>query len=173
MQWYSAGPLAAVLLVLCQSPSHAAAPPKISSVKFTASGSTFNGTVTGLNFGTAPAGVPCNPCAVPEFSITNMPNIFSAVSFGITAWTNTSITLTGISAPATDGVTIALRNDALKNVATWGGNMPGKAKNPKIKKVTFSGSGATLKITVTGKGFGPAPSGVPGTIDTPYFNFLD
>jgi hypothetical protein len=173
MQWYGLAASAAVLLAVGQQPGLAAVTPKISKVTFTTTGSTFGATVTGLHFGAAPAGVPCSPCSVAEFTLTDLPHITSAVSYGISAWSDTYVTLTNITAPAADGVDIVLKNDTLKNYATWGGNFPGKAKNPKIKSVTFSGSGATLKITITGTGFGAAPAGVPGTVDIPYLNFLD
>jgi hypothetical protein len=169
------GRLAAAFLpfLLWSQGSVATAPPRISKVKFVASGGTFNATISGLQFGTAPSGVPCTACSIPEFSITAIAHLADAVSYNITAWTNTSITVTGINAAASDAVSIALKNDALKNVATWGGTLPGKVKNPKITKITFSGSGATLHITIAGTGFGSAPAGIPGTTDVPYLNFVE
>jgi hypothetical protein len=131
MQWYCLASTAAVILALGQQPTQAAAPPKISSVKFAVTGSTFSASIKGLHFGTAPAGVPCSPCALPEFTLTDLPRITSAVPYGISAWSDKAITLTNITAPAADGVDIVVKNDALKNYATWGGNLPGKAKNPK------------------------------------------
>ena len=166
-------PLMALCLAGLPLGALAAPPPTITGVTFTSKAGVLSGVVRGKSFGAAPAGVPCNSCAVAEFGFTATKNIFASLNYNITAWTNTKITLTGITgANPGDAVFAAVKNDALKNVATWGGNLPGGSGNPVIKSVAFSGSGKNLRITVSGSGFGPAPSGVPGTGDTPYFNFV-
>ncbi len=159
-------------LVLASMSAHAA-PPSITKVTFKASGSLFTATITGKQFGTAPAGVPCTSCAIPEFSLVESSSLATSLTYNITAWTNTKVTLTGINGTAADAVFVTLKNDSLKNIATWGGNFPGKSKNPSISGVAFSGKGASLHITITGKGFGSAPPGVPGVTDIPYLNYLD
>ena len=146
--------------------------PTVTKVKFSGSTGAYKATITGKSFGPPPAGVPCNACAIAEFNLTATNNIFASLTYNITAWTNTAITLTGINGSAGDAVYTAIKNDAAKNVATWGGNFPGGKGNPAITSVAFSGKGASTTITVTGTGFGEAPGGVPGTGNIPYLNFV-
>jgi hypothetical protein len=167
------GRAAAFIPFLVAATAAAAAPPHIAKIVFTATGGTFSATVTGTNFGAAPAGVPCTNCAIPEFSFVDGSHLVTPVPYNITAWSNTSITLTGISATGGDAVFATVTNDALKNLGSWGGNLPGKGKKPKITKVAFSGAGANLQITITGTGFGAAPAGIPGTTDVPYLEYLE
>ena len=169
---YGLGALAAVAPWLATQ-ALAATPPAIKSVTFSGSAGAFNATIAGSQFGAAPAGVPCTACSIPEFSLVAQSHLVSSLSYNITAWTKNRITLTGINGAASDAVFAVVKNDALKNLATWGGNFPGTVNNPVIKSVTFTGSGAATQITITGKGFGKAPAGVPGTTDIPYLNFLD
>ncbi len=163
-----------VPFLLAAAPSWAALP-IISKVAFKKAGTTFSVTITGNQFGTAPSGVPCTNCAIAEFSLVEAAQLVTPVSYNITSWTNTSITLTDAAVSVGDTVFVAAKNDTLKNIASWAGNVPGKVTtpNPKITKVTFSGSGATLQITITGTGFGAAPAGVPGTTDIPYLEYLE
>ncbi len=159
--------------LLLATAANAAAAPAVKKVKFTGTAGAYGATLSGTAFGTAPAGVPCTACAIPEFSLVASKSIATGLTYGITAWTNTKITLTAINGSAGDAVFAIVKNDALKNVATWGGNFPGGKGNPVVKSVAFSGSGKNLKVTVTGSGFGAAPSGVPGTGDIPYLNYLE
>ncbi len=165
----------ALLPMLVGATSAMAAVPTISKVTLTKTGTTFSATITGKSLGAAPAGIPCTNCAIPEFFLVDAPKLASSVAYNITGWSNTSITLTGIAVPAGDAIFLGATNDAAKNLATWSGNVPGKVKpqNPKIKSVAFSGSGQTLQITVTGSGFGSAPSGVPGSGDIPFLEYLE
>ena len=149
-----------------------AALPTVTKVEFSGSAGAYKATLSGKSFGAAPSGVPCNDCSIPEFTLIATHNIFTSLTYNITGWSNTKITLTGISGSAGDAVYADVKNDSAKNLATWGGNFPGGKGNPVIKSVAFSGKGANTAITVTGSGFGTAPDGVPGTGNVPYFNFV-
>ena len=164
--------LTATVLMATLAAAQAATPPKINKVTIAKTGTTYSATVTGTQFGTAPAGIPCNACSIPEIGFVATSQVTTPLTYNVTSWTTTEIKFTGIQTAAGNALFLAVKNDALGNVATWGGNIPGK-KNPKITKVAFAGQGANLQITITGTGFGPAPSGVPGTTDIPYLNFLD
>ena len=153
--------------------AYGAAAPKITSVVLKATGTTFKATISGKGFGTSPVALPCNGCTIPELTLTDAPSLARAVPSNIIAWTDSKITLTGLSGTAGDAFFLAVKNDAVKNLATWGGNLPVKGTTPKITGVAFSGSGKSLAITIKGTGFGSAPAGIPGTVDVPYFDFLD
>ena len=172
MQKYAVAFLAAIS-PLYAAQAWAAGLPTIRSVTFTGSAGAFGATIKGGHFGAAPAGVPCTACNIPELSLVAQSHLTSSLSYSITAWSPTGITLAGINGAASDAIFAVVKNDSLKNVATWGGNFPGTVNNPVIKSISFSGSGATLQITINGNGFGKAPAGVPGTTDIPYLNFLD
>ncbi|MEF8762214.1 hypothetical protein, partial [Stenotrophomonas sp. A3_2] len=52
--------------------------------------------------------------------------------------------------------------------AAWTGLTARNTTLPQISSVASTGSGATRVLTITGSGFGPAPSAVGSTTDTPY-----
>lgn len=165
--------LSTAFAILAAAPLAAAAPPPtVTKVKITGSAGAYAATISGKSFGAAPAGVPCNACAIAEFGLTATHNIFASLAYNITAWTSTKITLTGINGAAGDAVFADIKPDGVQNVATWGGNFPGGSGNPVITSVSFSGSGAATHITISGHGFGAAPTGVPGTGNTPFLNFV-
>ena len=114
-----------VPFLLAAAPSWAALP-IISKVAFKKAGTTFSVTITGNQFGTAPSGVPCTNCAIAEFSLVEAAQLVTPVSYNITSWTNTSITLTDAAVSVGDTVFVAAKNDTLKNIASWAGNVPGK-----------------------------------------------
>jgi hypothetical protein len=89
------------------------------------------------------------------------------------SWSDTQIQIGGLSAQPGDAVQIWASNAATGASATWGGNVPGGAGNPRIDSVNFSGSGANLHVTINGSGFGDAPATMPFTGDLDQFIFAD
>jgi hypothetical protein len=159
------------LILLASSGAMAKPEAKIKKVKFTAVGSSFNVSITGQNFGNSPVSLPCDSCAAPELKFIDNANFRVIETPNILTWTDTSITLSDVTGEKADSISLVITNDTLNSIATAGGNFPGK--HPTIKNVTFSGNGKNLVMTITGSGFGSAPSGVPGSTDIPYFQFLD
>jgi hypothetical protein len=89
------------------------------------------------------------------------------------SWSDTQIQIGGLSARPGDAIQIWASNPATGASATWGGNVPDGAGNPRIDSVNFSGSGANLHVTVNGSGFGDAPVAMPFTGDLDQFIFAD
>jgi hypothetical protein len=133
-------------------------------VAFSAAGDgTYTATISGANFGTAPAGIPCTACAPPQLALADLVNPNTPETLNVTAWANKKITITGVAANPGDAVRVAVWSTAASNAAAWGGVVPGATTRlPHISSVTASGSGATLTVTVTGTGFGKAPAGLLG-----------
>jgi hypothetical protein len=157
-------------------PARALLLPTITEMKITkagTSGTTWKIALTGSNLGTAPVSLPCRRCAIRALQVIDMTDISHAEAVNILTWTDKTITLSGVQGAAGEGVLVAVKNRALKNVATRGGHFPTTAVVPTISRVEFSGAGQPLAITVTGTGFGPAPSGIPGKVNVPYFEFVD
>jgi hypothetical protein len=162
---------ALVALLLVSSAAMAKPEAKITKVKFKTAGSSFNVAISGTNFGSSPVTLPCNSCTAPELKFIDNANFRTAETPNILTWTNTSITLSGVTGAKGDSISLVVTNDQLASIATAGGNFPGS--HPRIKSLSFSGKGKNLTMTITGTGFGAAPSGIPGSIDIPYFQFLN
>jgi hypothetical protein len=139
--------------------------PGITDVTFTtASDGTYTATITGHNFGAAPAGIPCTLCAPQQVQVNDLASPQSLDLKNVTAWSKTQITVSGISANPGDPIRLAIFNAAAGNAAAWGGLVSPSATAPIIKHIRVSGSGATLQMTVTGSGFGKAPAGALGMV---------
>jgi hypothetical protein len=144
----------------------------VKKVKITGSNGTFKVTLDGSGFGAPPVELPCPNCNIIELQIWTLAP--PANQFGtITTWSDTKITITGVGGAAGQPLFFAVTDDQTGTRGTGSGKIPGGSARPVIKSVTFSGYGASLQITVLGQGFGPAPSGVPGTTDLAYFEFAD
>jgi hypothetical protein len=159
----------AVLLI--SSAAWAAPATKITQVKISHSGGSFGVAIAGRHFGASPVSLPCNACTAPELKFFDNAKFRSIEAPNILTWTDSSITLSGVTGAAGDSISLVITNDALHSIATSGGNFPGK--HPSIKSVVFSGSGQNLQMVIAGSGFGSAPQGVPGNTVIPYFQFLD
>jgi hypothetical protein len=149
--------------------------PKITSVALSGSAGNYTAVITGLNFGAAPAGIPCNACTPLQLQVSNLASQPQQESINVTAWSDTSVTVTGIAANEGDGLRIALYNQTAGNVDAWGGHVGQRVDGvPRIMAIATSGSGAGLTVTITGSGFGDAPEGLVGqNTDSPYFVFTD
>jgi len=158
--------------MLLASPAVFAKPvAQITKVTVTKSGTSYDVTIAGRNFGSAPFALPCRACTAPELKFLNNANFRTSEAPDVLSWTDTAIKLSSVSGGAGDSISVVVTNNRLDSVAAAGGNFPGT--HPHISRITFSGSGAALKIVVIGTGFGSAPEGVPGSVDIPYFQFLN
>jgi len=149
--------------------------PKISDVALSGSAGNYTAVITGTNFGAAPAGIPCDACTPLQLQVADLASQPHQETINVTAWSDTSITVTGIAANDGDGLRIALYNQTAGNVDAWGGRVGHKVDGvPHITSITTSGSGVDLTITITGTGFGAAPDGLMGqNTDSPYLVFSD
>jgi hypothetical protein len=147
--------------------------PHILNVALTGSGRTYSATITGLNFGAAPVGIPCTACTPYQLQIADV-TTQKGQTLNVTSWSDTSVTVSGIVAARGDMLGIGLYNQVKGLVAPWVGRVsPAPPGAPRIASISFSGSGQGLTITVDGTGFGPAPSVVGQTGLSPYFQTLD
>ena len=88
-------------------------------------------------------------------------------------WSASEIVMSGFKARPGDAVTLALWDQAGRG-ATWGGNVPPRARNtPRIDKVMLAAGGRNLHITVCGSGFGDAPRRMPFRGNLDHFGFSD
>ncbi len=150
--------------MLLASPAVFAKPvAQITKVAVTKSGTSYDVTIAGRNFGSAPFALPCRACTAPELKFLDNANFRTLEAPDVLSWTDTAIKLSSVSGAAGDSISVVVTNNRLNSVAAAGGNFPGT--HPHITRITFSGSGAALKIVVIGTGFGSAPEGVPGSVD--------
>jgi serine/threonine protein kinase len=151
--------------------------PQINSVEFRKSAGSYILTINGSGFGTLPRQ------ALPFQGDTLFFRIAVAAQIGFgewgfsgdakgflyESWSDTQIQIAGLEAQTGDAIQIALWNPASDKGATWGGNIPGGIRTPRITSVTFSGSGESLQIIVHGTGFGNAPVPMPYSGDLNQF----
>jgi hypothetical protein len=149
--------------------------PNISNVSLTGSAGNYTAVITGTNFGAAPDGIPCNACTPLQLQVADLASQPHQETINVTAWSDTSITVTGIAASEGDGLRIGLYNQTAGNVDAWGGRVGRNTQGaPHIMAITTSGSGANLTVTITGTGFGAAPGGLIGqNTDSPFLVFTD
>ena len=155
-----------------------AAAPSITNVTFTATatgktGNTYVATISGAGFGPAPAGVPCTACSPNELQVVNMSGAKWPETLDITAWSDTAISVSGLTALSKDSLIISVYNDTLGTGGAIGVSASGHTLGPHIKKIIASGSGQSLQITISGKGFGPAPAQVGQNTNSPYMLVTD
>src|ERR1700742_3336554 len=164
-------------IVLCASAAPAMAGkhvPHITGVDFAGKSGSYTVTITGSGFGAAPGGVPCTACQPEQLEIVDAVTQPAQQVIDVTAWSDTSITVANVAVAKGDGVRVAVYNQTLGTVDAWGGTVLKRpAATPEIDSVTRSGSGAYLTLTITGQGFGPAPSGIGNDFSSPFFVFTD
>ena len=148
--------------------------PHIQDVAFNGKNGNFSLTITGADFGAAPDGIPCTACSPLQLQVVDIVSQPLQQTIDVTNWSDTSITVTGVAAKRGDGLRVAVYNQTLGNVDTWGGPVV-RQKNgtPIIDSIVRSGGGATLSLTITGSGFGPAPAGIGNEFNSPFFVFTD
>ena len=159
---------------LAVSPAAAkVAAPHIDSVTLTRSHGLYTAVLTGTNFGAVPSGIPCDACSPLQLQVVDQSSQPHQETINVTDWSDTSVTVTGITADKADQLRIAVYNQTLGNVDVWGGPVKSNKGVPHIKSIVASGSGKTLTLTITGSGFGPAPDALGQFTDTPFFVFTD
>ena len=157
---------AAVLIMAAMSLSaHAkTSVPHIQDVAFNGRNGNLRLTITGTDFGAVPDGIPCTACSPLQLQIVDIVSQPRQETINVTNWSDTSITVTGVAAQKGDSMRVAVYNQTLGNVDTWGGPaVRQKNGTPIIDSIVKSGGGATLSLTITGSGFGPAPAGCRAT----------
>jgi hypothetical protein len=166
---------ASVFVLLISAAAHAALQlPKIKNVQFSGDNGNYSATITGTNFGVAPDGIPCNACQPLQVQIVDIASQPQQQVINVTSWSDISITVTGIAVNKGDSMRVAVYNQTLGNVDTWGGSVIKQKKNtPIISAIAKSGEGADLTLTITGSGFGPAPAGIGDNFESPFFVFSD
>jgi hypothetical protein len=160
--------------MVASAPTNAGTPlPRIQSVSFTGSAGNYTATIAGINFGPAPSGIPCTACQPLQLQVVDLASQPLQQVINVTAWSDNSITVTGIAIPAGDALRIAAYNETVGNVAAWGGKVSRSKGTPHIGSIVASGSGQSLTLTITGSGFGAAPDVVGQNTNSPYFVFTD
>jgi hypothetical protein len=91
----------------------------------------------------------------------------------VTAWSDTSVTVTGLALAKHDALRIAIYNQTIGNVGAWGGNVSFTKGMPHIGTIVPSGSGQNLTLTINGSGFGDAPDVIGQNTNSPFFVFTD
>lgn len=161
--------------VLGPQAAHAAATlPKITHIALTWTiDGTYSATITGTNFGVAPGDVPCTSCTPAELRVVDISSQPTQQMVNVTSWTDTSITVTEAPLAYGDAVRVEIYNSALNANAAIGGRVGKLAGTAKISRISTSGTGQNLVVTINGSGFGPAPSAVGTVGDSPYLLLTD
>jgi hypothetical protein len=150
--------------------------PAISGVAFTGSSADLHVVISGTGFGMPPKGVPCNNCTTPYLRITNGRG--GCQLFDITSWSDKSIVFDGFQGNPGDSVLMAVINPqdhlaAIRGQTTIPSTIT-PFNPPHISSVRFEGSvDKNLIMSITGRGFGASPPGVPFSGNLPFFAFVD
>lgn len=147
--------------------------PKIQGVAFTGSPGNYTATITGRNFGPTPSGIPCTGCQPLQLQVVDLASQPFQQVINVTAWSDTSVTVTGIAIAKGDALRIAVYNETVGNVGAWGGRISQSLGTPHIGSIVPSGSGQSLTLTINGSGFGSAPDMVGQNTNSPFFVFTD
>jgi hypothetical protein len=147
--------------------------PRIQGVAFSGSAGNYTATITGVNFGPTPGGIPCTACQPLQLQLVDLASQPAQQVINVTAWSDNSITVTGIAIAAGDALRIAVYNQTVGNAGAWGGKVSRSKGTPHIGSIVPSGSGQTLTLTINGSGFGDAPDVIGQTTNSPFFVFTD
>ncbi|HEY1614053.1 MAG TPA: hypothetical protein VGF97_10220 [Rhizomicrobium sp.] len=147
--------------------------PKILGVSFTGSPGNYSATITGKNFGPTPEGIPCTACQPLQVQVVDLVSQPAQQVINVTAWSDTSVTVTGLALAKHDALRIAIYNQTIGNVGAWGGNVSFTKGMPHIGTIVPSGSGQNLTLTINGSGFGDAPDVIGQNTNSPFFVFTD
>jgi hypothetical protein len=162
-----------VFAIALSAPAQAAHLPRIQGVVFSGSAGNYTATITGLYFGPTPGDIPCTGCQPQELQVVDLASQPAQQVFNVSAWTDTSITLTGIAVADGDALRIAVYNQTAANVGAWGGRVSRSKGTPHIGSMVTTGSGQSLTLTISGSGFGDAPPEVGQNTNSPFFVFTD
>lgn len=155
------------------APANAGHLPSILDVSFTGSPGNYTATITGENFGAMPGGIPCTACQPLVLQVVDLASQPVQQVINVTAWSDTTITVTGIAVAKADALRIAVYNQTVGNVGAKGRHVSHSEGTPHIGSISRSGSGQSLTLTITGSGFGAAPPQVGQNTDSPFFVFTD
>jgi len=148
--------------------------PAISGVNFVVAGDgSFTATVSGSRFGAIPSDIPCSNCTPLELQFTILANENVVQPITVTSWSKTSISFSGSGVAAGSAVRVAVYNAKAGNAGAWGGVIAPATGLPKITSIVATGSGQTLSITISGSGFGLAPSGIGSNVDSAFLVLTD
>jgi len=168
-------------LFLCGLGLIAAAPalaapsvPKIADVAFSGDANAYTVTIAGKGFGVAPADIPCTACTPDELQIVDVVSQPLRLTINVTSWSDTSITATAVPVGKRDSLRIGVYNQTLGNVGAWAGTPTRRANGaPQIGAIQATGHGQSLKLVITGSGFGDAPPDIGNNASTPFYVFTD
>ncbi len=162
------------LIALSATAYAASTLPHIHDVQYSGQDGNYSATITGENFGAVPNGIPCNGCQPLQLQIVDIVSQPAQQVINVTSWSDTEITVTGIAATKGDSMRVAVYNQTIGNVDTWGGPVIRRKKStPHITAIEKSGEGVDLNLVITGSGFGPAPAGIGDNFQSPFFVFTD
>jgi hypothetical protein len=172
---WQAASLIVPLLLAAPTSGYAETVPTISKLRLVQKQDGVTVRIFGARFGASPVTLPCRKCNITELKLYYfVGNPQGPQSVDIKQWNDSYIELSGLTSTPGNTAVIAIKNDSLgkggKTVdATI--NLPGGPQGPKIRRISFHRQHKHLKIIVDGRGFGAAPAGIPGNIDTNYFQF--
>src|SRR5579862_4982087 len=160
--------------------------PHISSVSITGTAGNYTVTVMGHLFGSSTVPLPFTG-DVANFHIQDNDQLglpgagqwgYSGDTNTLTyaVWTSSEVRVTGVGLNPGDSVFLVLQNGLTGLGASWGGNVPGAAVGtPVVNAVGASSLGhlPSLRIAVTGHGFGAAPRPLPFVGDLDQFYLAD
>lgn len=144
--------------------------PLISGVSLSkAADGSYTAAITGRHLGAAPAGIPCTACTLGVLNVAALATRPTPQAVNVLSWNASAVTISGIRVDQGDTLRIGIFNPALQASAAWAGAVGKLAKTtPRITGVAFTGTGPTLQITVTGRGFGPPIAAVGSTTNSPF-----
>jgi hypothetical protein len=163
--------LAPLVLVMAAHTSYGATEPTVTGAKIIPKPDHVDAVIHGRHFGISPVPLPCVACNIIELQWFFFGQPAEPVT--ITGWTDSRIELTDIKGGSLGATAIfSIKNDSLGTTVAAATNVPGGPPGPVIKRMKLAHAGRKLMITISGSGFGETPPGIPGNIDTPYFQFL-
>jgi len=159
--------------------------PRIVSIRFSDMGLHLHIIVSGSGFGPSPTRMPYsgNTCCFYFYDHTRKwlgGQGHVGVGLKYRSWSDTQIVVDGFSgsygqegwfASSHDDVEIGVTNPDTGDSTSWRRPLP--TPPPHIASAQFSGQGVSLRIVVSGSGFGPPPAKMPYIGDTCCFDFYD
>jgi hypothetical protein len=111
---------------------------------------TYSATITGLHFGAAPGDVPCTSCTPAELRVVDLSTQPAQQTLNVTAWSDSSITITEVPVALGDAVRVEIYNGALIATAAMGGHVGKSTSTAVISSIGTSGTGQNLVVTISG-----------------------
>jgi len=146
--------------------------PEISGVLISGDAGDYRVEVLGSGFGRPARSLPFRG-TMPNFRIAVIAQD-SAAEWGYgeagkpltyESWTDRAIMTSALAANPGDAIVLTVWDDDTGIGACWAGNVPPVPDGcPAIEDVHFSGPAASPVVDIRGKGFGPPPCAMPGTV---------